>query len=163
MSDSLWPHGLQYVRLPCPSPTPGAFSNSCPLSQWCHSTISSSVVPFSSCLQSFPASGSFQMSHAIRYNHLPGSENFRCISHHPYPKDTVSKTCLVGGPGLVLCSLSSDRGCVQGAGWGGGAPSRQRSNRASGWTLCYFLGGVLKSLGVFPGDSIGKGCPVQIL
>ena len=50
MSDSLQPHGLQHARLPCPSPTPGAYSNSCPLSQWCHPTISSSVVPFSSCL-----------------------------------------------------------------------------------------------------------------
>ena len=62
MSDSLWPHGLQHTRLPCPWPTPGACSNSCPLSQWCHLTISSSVVPFSSCLQSFSASGSFLMS-----------------------------------------------------------------------------------------------------
>ena len=62
MFNSLRPHGLQHARLPCPSPTPGACSNSCPLSQWCHSTISSSIVPFSSCLQSFPASGSFQMS-----------------------------------------------------------------------------------------------------
>ena len=57
MSDSLWPHGLQHTRLPCPSPTPGACSNSCPSSWWCHPTISSSVIPFSSCLQSFPASG----------------------------------------------------------------------------------------------------------
>ena len=62
MSDSLWPHGLQHARLPCPSPTPRACSNSCPSSQWCHSTISSSVVPFSSCLQSFSGSGSFLMS-----------------------------------------------------------------------------------------------------
>ena len=62
MSDSLWPHGLQHVRPPWPSPTPEACSNSCPSSQWCHPTISSSVIPFSSCLQSFPASGSFQMS-----------------------------------------------------------------------------------------------------
>ena len=62
MSDSLRPHGLQQARFPCPSPTPGPCSNSCPLSQWCHATISSSAVPFSSCLQSFPASGSFQMS-----------------------------------------------------------------------------------------------------
>ena len=62
MSNSLWPHGLQYTRLPYPSPTPGAYSNSCPSSQWCHSTISSSAVPFSSHIQSFPASGSFQMS-----------------------------------------------------------------------------------------------------
>ena len=62
MSDSLWPHGLQHTRLPCPSPTPRAYSNSYPLSWWCHPITSSSVVPFSSCLQSFPASGSFQMS-----------------------------------------------------------------------------------------------------
>ena len=61
-SNSLWPNGLQHARLPCPSPTPRACSNSCPLSQWRHPTISSSVVLFSSCLQSFPASGSFQMS-----------------------------------------------------------------------------------------------------
>ena len=59
MSDSLQSHGLQYSRLPCPSPSPGACSNPCPLSQWCHPTISSSVIPL---LQSFPASGSFQMS-----------------------------------------------------------------------------------------------------
>ena len=61
MSDSLRPHGLQHDRPPCPSPTPRAYSNSCPLSWWCHPTISSSVIPFSSLLQSFPASGSFQM------------------------------------------------------------------------------------------------------
>ena len=60
VSNSLRPHGLQHTRLPCPSPTPGACSNSCPSSSWCHPTISSSVVPF--CLQSFPASGSFLMS-----------------------------------------------------------------------------------------------------
>ena len=62
ISNSLWPHGLQQGYLPCPSPTPGAYSNSWPLSQWCHPTISSSVIPFSSCLQSFPALGSFLMS-----------------------------------------------------------------------------------------------------
>ena len=62
MSDSLQPHGLQHARLPCPSPTPGACSNSCPLSQWCHPIILSSIIPFSSCLQSSPASGSFPMS-----------------------------------------------------------------------------------------------------
>ena len=61
VSDSLWPHGLQHARLPCPSPTPRACSNLCPSSRWCHPTISSSVVTFS-CLQSFPASGSFPMS-----------------------------------------------------------------------------------------------------
>ena len=62
VSDSLWPHGLQHARLPCPSPTLRACSNTCPLSQWCQPTISSSVIPFSSCLQSFAASGSFPIS-----------------------------------------------------------------------------------------------------
>ena len=62
MSNSLRPHGRQHTRPPCPSPTPRAYSNSCPLSQWGHPTISSSVVPFSSCLQPFPASGCFPVS-----------------------------------------------------------------------------------------------------
>ena len=62
VADSLRPHGLQHARLPCPSPTPGVYPNPCSSTQWCHPTISSSIVPFSSCLQSFPASGSFQMS-----------------------------------------------------------------------------------------------------
>ena len=62
VSKALQLHGRKHARLPCPSPTPGACSNSCPLSRWCHPTISSSVVPFSSCLQSFPASGSFPVS-----------------------------------------------------------------------------------------------------
>ena len=62
MSSSLWPHGLQHTRPPCPSPTPGVHSNSCPSSRWCHPAILSSVIPFSSCLQSFSASGSFPVS-----------------------------------------------------------------------------------------------------
>ena len=62
MSNSLQPHGLQHIRLSCPSPPPGACWNLGPLSRWCHPTISSSIVPFSSWLQSFPASGSFLMS-----------------------------------------------------------------------------------------------------
>ena len=62
ISDSSRPHELQQTRPPCPSPTPGIYPNSCPLSWWCYPIISSSVSPFSSCLQSFPASGSFQMS-----------------------------------------------------------------------------------------------------
>ena len=61
VSDSLQPHGLKFIRTPCPSPTPGVLLNSYPLSLWCHPTISSSVPPFSSCPQSFPASGCFQM------------------------------------------------------------------------------------------------------
>ena len=62
MTNSLWPHGLQHAKLPCLSPTPWPCLNSCPLRWWCHSTISSSVVPFSPCLQSFPASGAFLIS-----------------------------------------------------------------------------------------------------
>ena len=62
VSNPLWPHELQHARPPCPSPIPGVHLNSCPLSRWCHLTISSSVIPFSSCPQSFPTSGSFQMS-----------------------------------------------------------------------------------------------------
>jgi len=93
VSDFLQPHGLQHARLPCPSPTPGACSNSCPLSQWCHPTISSSVVYFSSCLQSFPASGSFPMSQSVsggqsivvsasaEYSSTPWERSF----HPPYP------------------------------------------------------------------------------
>ena len=65
MSNCLWPHELQHSRLPCPSPTPGVHPNPGPLSRWCHLTISSSVIPFSSCPQSFPASGSFQMSQLV--------------------------------------------------------------------------------------------------
>ena len=66
VSDSLRPHGLQHARLPYPLPTPGAYSNSCASSWWCHPTISSSVVPFSSRLQSFPASGSFSNKSVLR-------------------------------------------------------------------------------------------------
>ena len=65
MSDSLRPHGPQHARPPCPSPTPGVHPNPCPSSQWCHPTISSSVIPFSSCRQYFPASGSFPMSQLL--------------------------------------------------------------------------------------------------
>ena len=80
--DSLRPHGLQQARLPCPSPTPGACSNSCPLNQWYHPTILSSVLPFSSCLQSFPASGSFQMSQywSFSFSISPSNEYSGLIS-----------------------------------------------------------------------------------
>ena len=73
VSNSLRPHGLQHARPPCPSATPGVYSNSCPLSQWCHPTISSSVIPFSSHLQSFPASGSFPVSQLF----TSGGQNIR--------------------------------------------------------------------------------------
>ena len=86
VSDSLWPHEPQHLRPPCPSPTPGVHSNPCPSSRWCHPTISSSVIPFSSCPQSFPASGSFQISQLFASggqsnispsNECPGLISFR--------------------------------------------------------------------------------------
>ena len=84
VSNSLRPHGLQHARPPCPSPTPGVHPNSCPLNWWCHPTISSSVVPFSSCPQSFPASGSFQMSQpkywSFSFNISPSNEHPGLIS-----------------------------------------------------------------------------------
>ena len=86
MSDSLWPHGLQQARSPCPSPTPGVYSESCPLSQWCHPTISSSVIVlFSSCPQSLPASKSFPMSQlfvvrSFSFNISPSNEHQGLIS-----------------------------------------------------------------------------------
>ena len=89
MSKSVWLHKLQHARLPCASPTPGACSNSCPSSHWCHPTISSSVVPFFSCLQSFPASGSFLMnllfasggwSISFSFSISPSNEYARLIS-----------------------------------------------------------------------------------
>ena len=90
MSDSLWPHEPQYARPPCPSPTPGDYPNTCPLCRWCHPTILSSVVPFSSCPQSFPASGSFPVSQisasggqsigSFSFNISPSSEHPGLIS-----------------------------------------------------------------------------------
>ena len=74
-SDSLWPHELQHARLPCPSLSPTVYSNSCPLSWWCHPVILSPVIPFSSCLQSFPASGSFPTSQHF----ASGGQNFGAL------------------------------------------------------------------------------------
>ena len=82
VSNSLQPHGLQHARLPRPSPAPGTCSNSCPLSQWCHPTISSSVVPFSSCLQSYPESGSFPMIQFF----ASGGQIVICYYNHCYYK-----------------------------------------------------------------------------
>ena len=85
-SISLWPHGLQHTRYSCPSPTPRVYSNSCPLNWWCHLTISSSIVPLSFCLQSFPALGSFQMNQLFasggQTKHLSFSFNIRPSNEH---------------------------------------------------------------------------------
>ena len=100
VSDSLWPHGTQHARLLHLLPTPGVYSNSCPLSWWCYPAISSSVVPFSSWLQSFPASGSFQMSQfftsVVQFSHSVVSDSLRPHQpqhtglpvHHQLPEST---------------------------------------------------------------------------
>ena len=91
MSNSLWPQGLQQARLPCPSPSLRVCSNSCPLSWWCHPTISFSVAPFSSCPQSFPASGSFSMSRifASAGQSMPQlqHQSFQWIFRVDFPED----------------------------------------------------------------------------
>ena len=84
MSHSMWPHGLQHPRLPCPSPSPRALSDSCPLGQWCHPIISSSVFPFSSCLQSFPASWIFPVSQLHIRCPKYGSFNFSISPSNEY-------------------------------------------------------------------------------
>ena len=86
MSDCLQLHGLQHARPPCPSPTPWVYSNSCPLSRWCHPTISSSVVPFSSHLQFFPASGSFPVSQLF----ASGGQNIGSFSFSISPSNKYS-------------------------------------------------------------------------
>ena len=104
VSDSLRPHGLQHARPPCPSPTPGVYTNSCPLSWWCHLTISSSVVPFSACLQSFLASGSFQIAAERRHptskvssggrekiSHVRGKEQWLCFAGAAMKRYSMSK------------------------------------------------------------------------
>ena len=95
-SHSLRPHGLQHTRLSCPSPSPGACSNSCPLSQWCHPTISSSIVPFSSCLQSFPASGSFPMSQLFT-----SSDQSIGASSSVLPMNNIQDWFILGLIGLI--------------------------------------------------------------
>ena len=91
VSDSLQPQGLQHARLPCPSPTPGACSNSCPSNRRCHPTISSSVVPFSSCPQSFPASGSSLMSRLFTFR--PKEANSPIPTPPPAPGACIIPLC----------------------------------------------------------------------
>ena len=100
MSDSLRSHGLQHIRPPCPSPTPRVYSDSCLLSQWCHPTISSSVIPFFH-LQSFPASGSFQMSqfftpggHSIGFSfNISPSDEYSGLWGHHHPNTKTRQRC----------------------------------------------------------------------
>ena len=98
MSDSLWPHELQHSRPPCPSPTPEVHPNSCPLSQWCHPVIPSSIVPFSSCPQSLPASESFPMSQLFTWG---GQVLEFQLQHHSLqrnPRADLLQNGLVGSP-----------------------------------------------------------------
>ena len=96
-SDSLQPHGLQHTRLPCPSPSPETYSNSCPLRWWCHPTISSSVLPFSSCLQTFPASECFLMSQLFTSG---GQSNGASASASVLPMN-IQDWFLLGLTGLI--------------------------------------------------------------
>ena len=100
VSDSLWPHGLQHARLPCPSPSTRACSNPCPLSQWCHPTISSSVIPFSSCFLSVPASRSSPMCWLFASG---GQRTGSSASASVLPKNTQDWFPL-GLTGLILLS-----------------------------------------------------------
>ena len=101
MSSSLWPYGLQHTRLPCPSPSPRACSNSCPLNRWCHPTISSSVIPFSSCLQSFPASGSFPVSRLF----ASGGQSVGASASESLPLMTIRDWFPLGLTGLTSLLL----------------------------------------------------------
>ena len=96
MTDSSRPYGLQHARLSCPSPFPGDCSNSCPLKWWCHPTISSPVIPFSSCLQSFPASGSFPMSWLFPSDQIIGAS----ASASVLPM-SIKGCCHLGLTGLI--------------------------------------------------------------
>ena len=96
-SNSLQPHGLQHTRVPCPSPSPGAYSNLCPLSQWCHPAISSSVVPFTSCLQSFPASRSFPMGQFF----ASGGQSIRASASASVPTMNIQDWVPLGLTGLI--------------------------------------------------------------
>ena len=96
MSDSLWPHGLEHTELPCPSLSPRVYSNSCPSSQWGHPTISSSVIPFS-CLQSLPASGSFQMSQFF----ASGGQNTGASDPESVPPKNIQDWFPLGFTGLI--------------------------------------------------------------
>ena len=106
MFDSLWPHELQHTRPPCPSPTPGIHPNSCPLSRWCHPAISSSIVPFSSCPQSLPASESFPVSQLFAWG---GQRIGASASASVLPKNTQDWSPLEWTGWISLQSMGLSR------------------------------------------------------
>ena len=146
MSDSLRPHGLQHARLRCPSPTPGACSKSCPLSRWCHPTISSSIIPFSSCLQSFPASGSFSSESALRirwpkywsfsFSISPSNEYSELISTR---FDWFDLLAVQGTIKSLLQHHSLKRTILQCSAFFMVQPSRQYMTTRPIWIYIYFL------------------------
>ena len=105
MTNSLQSHGLQHARLPYPSPMPGAYTNSGPSSRWCHPTVSSSVIPFSSCLQSFPASGSFPMSQFF----ASGGQNILASASTSVLLMNIQDWFPLGLTGLILQSMGLSR------------------------------------------------------
>ena len=117
VSNSLWPHGLQKARLPCHSPTPRPCSNSCPLSQWCHPTISSSLIPLFSCLQSFTASGSFPMSQFFasggqRTGSYLQHQTFQCIFRTDFLYDGLVGSLAVQGTLKSLLQHHSSKASI---------------------------------------------------
>ena len=136
MSNSLRPHRLQHARPPCPSPTPRVYSNSCPLSWWCHPTISSSVTPFSSCSQSLPASGSFQMSQFF----APGGQSIGVSASTSVPPLNTQDWSPLGWTGWI--SLQSkglsrvfSNTTVQKHQFFGAQPSSQCNSHIHTWPL----------------------------
>ena len=119
--DSLWPHGLQHARLPCLSLSPKICSNSCPLSWWCHPTISSSVVPFSSCLQSIPASGSFLMSQFF----TSGGQSIRASTSVSVLSMNIQDWFPLGLTGLILLQFRTLKSSP--------APKFKSINSSSNW------------------------------
>ena len=136
MSSSLRPHGLQHTRPPCPSPTPGVYSNLCPLSRWCHPIISPSVAPFSSCPQSFPVSGSLQMSHLFT---LGGQNIGVSASTSVLPMNTQDWSLLgwTGWTSLQSKGLSRvfSNTTVQKQQFFGAQPSSQSNSHIHTWLL----------------------------
>ena len=134
MSDSLWPYGLQQNRLPWPSLSPGVCSNSYPLSWWCHPTISSSVTPFSSCPQSFPASGSFPMSRLFASG---GQSIGASASSSVLPMD-IQGCFSLGLTGLISCPRNSEafsRTTVRKHQFVGAQPSLRSNSHSHTWLL----------------------------
>ena len=136
MSDSLRPHELQHARPPCPSPAPGVYPNSCPLSWWCHLTISSSVIPFSSCLHSFPTLGSFWMSQlfALGGQSIGVSASASVLPMNIWDRFPSGWTCWISLQSKGLSRVVSNT-TVQKHQFFGAQPSSQSNSHIHIWPL----------------------------